>query len=297
MVTTPPIKRLRGHKHALGIDLIDFALAQFVERGLKRVYPAWGTAEAPEQATVSGSPRLVLGIAGRNVMLASAGRIARECSLVKGDLCFVHTQSWNQPLHVHAKTFLTIDIKRDRIRYYLRQTTGPGSLPAECTMQWVLRTPDPCTRHLIAACEQVMGQEQRLNLLHGMTEQLLQQLLFEWRQAEKPSDATALFMAICDYIDEHLHQDLDRRQVAQAHAVHPNHISRLFRQQSGQRFVDFVTEQRLQRANALLAQGSISIAQTAKRCGFSSSEYFCTVYKKAFGQSPGRAQRTKQSVE
>ena len=293
MEETPPIRRLRGHQHALGIDLVDFALSQYLERGLKNVYPSWGTAAPPEKATVSGSPRLVLGIAGRNVMELSEGRRLSRKTLLKGDLCFVHTQSWNCPLHHYTKTFLTIDVKRDRIRYYLKQSLGPGPLPAELNMQWVLRAPDPCTRHLFAACEHVMEQEQRYDFLHSMSQNLIEQLLNELRRETTATHDSPIFVRMCDYIDEQLHTDIDRTSVAQAHAIHPNHVSRLFKQCCGQRFVDYLTEQRLHRASYLLGQRQLAVADIARRCGFTSTEYFCTVFKKHYAQTPGQYQKTR----
>lgn len=46
------------------------------------------------------------------------------------------------------------------------------------------------------------------------------------------------------------------------------------------------TRQRVARAKALLREGKLSVTQVAMHCGFSTSQYFATVFKKQTGVSP-----------
>lgn len=266
-------------------------MSGFLERGLRRIYPSWGSATPPMGATVSGSPRLVLGIAGRNVMQVSNGTDLSECMLRRGDLCVIHGNSWNHPLHVHAKTFLTIDFKPDRIRYYLRKAIGPGSTPALTWLYWVERGPDQISKHLIGSCEQVLPNKKRKGFLQQLSNCLIEQSFEELTRTRSDHVHSEEWLLISDWLDEHLHEEISRDKVARIIGVHPNHVSRIFKKWVDQSFVDYVSEQRIQRAGVLLQQSSLQINEIAVRSGFSSPEYFCTVFRRKTGQTPKEYRR------
>ncbi len=270
----------------VGNELILKTLHRYCDQGLKKVFPAWGSAAPPEAATVSNSTRLILSIDGRNKMeIPQAAEIIAP-TLRRGDLCFIDQQAWNNPLHTYAKCFLCIDFKLDRIRYYLRKTTGPGSKPGTACISWVNRAPDACTRHLVAACEHLLPQQNQADLLHQLSGSLIQQCIRELENPDTQSSEGQTWLRVCDWIDDHLHDNIDRGAVAVACHLHPNHISRLFRKHAGQRFIDYITEQRIARAKRLLSSGNLRMIEVAMRCGFSSAEYFCTVFKKQIGCTP-----------
>ena len=74
-------------------------------------------------------------------------------------------------------------------------------------------------------------------------------------------------------------------------AVSPEHLSRLFRKETGFGFREFRNLLRLQRAEQLLCrpEGG-SVASIAAECGFADSNYFSVAFKKMYGVSPKQYQ-------
>ena len=74
------------------------------------------------------------------------------------------------------------------------------------------------------------------------------------------------------------------------------HFCRIFKKATGKTAMQYLTDYRLQIADAILSGPSHSISQIALMCGFEDEGYFCRCYKRKFGSPPGqkRAERLKQ---
>lgn len=66
----------------------------------------------------------------------------------------------------------------------------------------------------------------------------------------------------------------------------PYHFSRLFKKETGKNYSDYVLDQRLLESRRLLASGKYTIAQTAEKAGFGSTNYFYRVFKGSLGVTP-----------
>ena len=66
----------------------------------------------------------------------------------------------------------------------------------------------------------------------------------------------------------------------------PQHLSRLFRHETGVTFVDYLSRVRIRRAVELLADGELKMYEIAERVGYSSQHYFSSAFKKVLGVSP-----------
>lgn len=97
------------------------------------------------------------------------------------------------------------------------------------------------------------------------------------------------WMAACQFLQENLHHPIGRQEVADFLHLHPNHVSRLFREFSGQSFHDHLLHARLERSSPLLLDPQLNITEIAHACGFRDANYFIRCYRRKFGASPGRA--------
>ena len=76
------------------------------------------------------------------------------------------------------------------------------------------------------------------------------------------------------------------------------HFCRIFKKATGKTAMQYLTDYRLQIADALLSGPSHSISRIAEMCGFEDEGYFCRCYKRKFGSPPGqkRSERMKQKT-
>ena len=110
-------------------------------------------------------------------------------------------------------------------------------------------------------------------------------------QAEQVQD-NDLYRHILAIIHGSLHKKLTIEQIAESCYCSPSQVSHLFKARSGTTVNCYITEQKMKRAEQLLRQGS-SITETAQACGYDDTNYFISVFKRHFGQPPGRYMKNK----
>lgn len=70
--------------------------------------------------------------------------------------------------------------------------------------------------------------------------------------------------------------------------VTPAYFCRLFSEQTGQHFSTFLTRTRMEKAQTLLSDGvPRTLAEVSLACGYPNKSYFCQVFKKYTGMTPG----------
>jgi len=82
--------------------------------------------------------------------------------------------------------------------------------------------------------------------------------------------------------------------LAQEASVSERHLSQRFDAEVGMTPVDYVTHLRVEHAKEMLSQTSHSITEIALSLGFSSSQYFATIFRRLSGHSPMAYRKNKQ---
>jgi len=94
-----------------------------------------------------------------------------------------------------------------------------------------------------------------------------------------------------EFILLHLAEPLTLGRIAQAVAMSPAHLIRLFRIHLGLTPLTYVWQQRVERGVALLEQTGLTVEQIAEQCGFKTSYHFSRRVKNATGQTPRHIRR------
>lgn len=260
------------------------ALDRWLWAGCHRACPGWGRAPSEPGATVSGSTRLVLALGGRNRMRLPQGEVVEEVLLRAGEAAMVCRLAWNRPLHLHPMSFLTIDLRPDFVRLYLRAQSASAVEPARVTTLFLQGGADLALRSAADAAEALAPAGGRLladaaHLAAACTRRLLDRPLL----VEDPA-----WLRLREWIDEHLHTAIGRDEVAQACGMHPGHVSRVVARATGGGFSAWLSRARSQRARDLLGGSDLPVAEIGRRCGFSSATYFNHAFRAEAGVSPGR---------
>jgi AraC family transcriptional regulator len=99
---------------------------------------------------------------------------------------------------------------------------------------------------------------------------------------------------VVDYIHDHLDQDLTLETLAAIAHMSSSYFSRLFKQSTGLSPHQYVIQCRVDRAQQLLQQGKLSIAEIAYRLGFAHQSHFSHHFKRLVGSSPRAFHNSQQ---
>jgi len=109
------------------------------------------------------------------------------------------------------------------------------------------------------------------------------------RNREKREDVKVLNADI-EMVKRHIRNNyfakITLQEMAEMIHVSAEHLSRMFRAETGFGFCEYVNLVRLDRASALLREKHKSITSAAYECGFNDSNYFSVKFKKMYGISP-----------
>ncbi|MDR3589819.1 MAG: response regulator [Negativicutes bacterium] len=92
----------------------------------------------------------------------------------------------------------------------------------------------------------------------------------------------------CSFIVNNCNRNITLEEVA--HTVHlsPFYFSRVFKQEKGCNFVEFLTKARVERAKKLLRDPDLSVVRIAIESGYQDASYFCKVFRQEVGVTPNQ---------
>lgn len=105
------------------------------------------------------------------------------------------------------------------------------------------------------------------------------------------SDNAVVHKAI-QFMEEHYREDIQVSDIAKEVHVSYSHLARLFKCHAGRSVNDCLNEVRMSNAHKLLKDPQKSVEEVAREVGFNSERYFCTLFKRMYGQSPGRYKKS-----
>ena len=106
------------------------------------------------------------------------------------------------------------------------------------------------------------------------------------RQNRRPvSYSNALYLNICDYINNHLEEDLSLENLAAFFYVSKYHVSHLFKDQMGLSLHQYIIKKRLQACKNGILSGT-ALTSLYQQYGFHDYSSFYRAFKKEFAQSP-----------
>jgi len=101
-----------------------------------------------------------------------------------------------------------------------------------------------------------------------------------------PEGASPLVRRVIACMEREYSKDIRLEEMATKFHVSPSHLSRAVKKDTGQGFVETLTDIRLDAAVQLLKQPGAMVSAVALQVGYSDYPYFYQVFKKRFGVSP-----------
>ncbi len=88
------------------------------------------------------------------------------------------------------------------------------------------------------------------------------------------------------YIDQNFSKELSLDDVSRIVNISPYYFSKLFKEESGENFIEYLTKVRIAYAKELLKNPSLSIKEICMMSGYSDPNYFSRIFKKQEGITP-----------
>lgn len=88
------------------------------------------------------------------------------------------------------------------------------------------------------------------------------------------------------YINDHYGDDLTLDIIAKYVGVTPQHFSKIFKEETKYKYIEWVRKVRIEKAKEHLMEGTMNISQISDAVGFHDPNYFSRIFKRFVGKSP-----------
>jgi AraC-like DNA-binding protein len=120
-----------------------------------------------------------------------------------------------------------------------------------------------------------------------------------FRRSELPASSVGgltprALQRVRNYVEEHLTENIDLGALANVAELSKWHFARAFKQSAGLTPHFYLIKRRLERAQQLLAETDLSLAQVALRSGFSDQSHFSRRFRIFLGEAPNSFRRSRR---
>lgn len=114
----------------------------------------------------------------------------------------------------------------------------------------------------------------------------LQRLISLLNQFDEQQLGKGVIREVQLYIRQHYSENITLNSLAERFFLHPNYLSRLFKEKTGKNFVEYLTEVRIENVKELLRNSDLKIVEICTLTGYDNPRYFSKVFKQATGMTP-----------
>lgn len=100
------------------------------------------------------------------------------------------------------------------------------------------------------------------------------------------SSSSIIIDNIKKYINENYGEAINLNMLAEITYVHPIYLSSLFKEKTGENFIEYLTKIRVERSKALLKDMSLRISDVSRLVGYESPKHYSKLFKEITGETP-----------
>ena len=122
-----------------------------------------------------------------------------------------------------------------------------------------------------------------------MLKDYLQKTLLEYMTAiasRRTQNENPIIKKVCSYINDNIAEDISLETMADYVNVSSFYLSKLFKEEMGVTFINFLSDRRLEKSRQMLKNTSKSIKEITAETGYNDQNYFSRLFKNKFGVSP-----------
>lgn len=134
----------------------------------------------------------------------------------------------------------------------------------------------------IQKCELLNSPDRIMNLQYHMVLDFTERV----ENIRNGSHTSKLSVKVSNYILHHLSESITTEAIARELYMSRSHLSRRFKEDTGETLSDFIMKQKIEEAKKLLRSSDKSLSAISMYLGFSSQSHFSRVFKQYTGQNP-----------
>lgn len=143
----------------------------------------------------------------------------------------------------------------------------------------------------------ISGHKSKDALLDVMIKELILRLLQTNARAALLNETSYLFdnnriAFVLKYIREHFKEDISVEDLADKACMSSSHFYKTFKNTLGETPMEYLNGERIKQAKKLIRTTTYKLSDIAYLCGFNSSSYFNTYFKKQEGMTPSQFRKT-----
>ena len=120
-------------------------------------------------------------------------------------------------------------------------------------------------------------------------------VMIEYRNQLSDKKYSGIIGKAKKYIQENYqNEEMSLQSVASNVNVSSNHFSAIFRKETGETFIDYLTEVRMEKAKDLLVSTSMKTSEVGYEVGYRDPHYFSYIFKKTQGVSPKEYRKARK---
>jgi two-component system response regulator YesN len=150
------------------------------------------------------------------------------------------------------------------------------------------------TTTTLPAMEEAVTRTDTVDLLFCRIESVLRELEVRILEIRNERKNTALVAQVKEYLKGNYHDtNLSLNQVSDAFNISSRYLSRIFKEELGVNFIDFLVEIRMKHAARMLLESDEPIQQISERVGYIHAMSFIRTFKKYNGSTPGEYRKRR----
>lgn len=118
-----------------------------------------------------------------------------------------------------------------------------------------------------------------VNWVSDLSDALVQ---YDYKKEKTPDMIKEIKM----FIEENSGEEISRNDLAAKVFLHPDYLSRIFKEQMGLSLSDFIIQVRIDKAKVLLQKTDDRISDISAKVGYQNTAYFTKLFKRATGMTP-----------
>lgn len=99
-------------------------------------------------------------------------------------------------------------------------------------------------------------------------------------------ESNSIILKAKGYIDQYYYKGISLDDVSREVQISPYYFSKLFKEETGENFIYYLTNIRIEKAKQLLNNKALSVKEIGIKVGYSDPNYFSRIFKKSVGQTP-----------